>query len=237
MNREYHKWYSNRLQRDMELLIFGHGGVPLLVFPTSMGRFYEYENHGMIEAVAHKYENGGFQAYCVDSVDRESWYNRNIAPRDRVLRHLRYENYVPEEVVPLMRSQSHSGQPGATGRSFGGYHAMNIALKHPYTFTDCIGMGGAFDIHQFLHGYYDENCYFNNPPDYLQNMADDWYLGRYRSGHRYVLATGEHDICLGENLRLARIMDAKSIPHWLDVWGGDTGHDWPWWQRMAAKYF
>jgi len=29
MNREYHKWYSSRLGRDMELLVFGHGGLPV----------------------------------------------------------------------------------------------------------------------------------------------------------------------------------------------------------------
>ena len=39
MNREYHKFYSHPLQRDMEFLVYGHAGIPLLVFPTSCGRF------------------------------------------------------------------------------------------------------------------------------------------------------------------------------------------------------
>ncbi len=43
-----------------------------------------------------------------------------------------------------------------------------------------------------------------------------------------VLATGETDICLDDNVRLAAILDGKQIPHWLDVWGNGTGHDWPW---------
>ena len=51
MNREYHKWHSPALGRDMELLVFGHAGTPYLVFPTSMGRFFDYENRGMIDAV------------------------------------------------------------------------------------------------------------------------------------------------------------------------------------------
>ena len=72
MNREYHKWHSPALGRDMEILVFGHGGTPVLVFPTSMGRFYDYENRGMIAAVGDKYENGQLQAFCVDSVDAES---------------------------------------------------------------------------------------------------------------------------------------------------------------------
>jgi len=58
MLREYHKWYSPILGRDIELLVFGHSGVPLLVFPTSMGRFFDYESRGMIDVISHKYENG-----------------------------------------------------------------------------------------------------------------------------------------------------------------------------------
>jgi esterase/lipase superfamily enzyme len=101
----------------------------------------------------------------------------------------------------------------------------------------CVSMGGAFDIHQFLNGYYDDNCYFNCPPDFLPNLTDERYLSEYRNGMKMVLATGETDICLNENLRLDGILNGKQIPHWLDVWGDGTGHDWPWWQRMAVKFF
>ena len=54
------------------------------------------------------------------------------------------------------------------------------------------------------------------------------YLSEYRNGMHLVLATGETDICLNDNVRLAAILDGKQIPHWLDVWGNGTGHDWPW---------
>src|SRR5450755_1888028 len=121
MNREYHKWYSPALGRDMELLIFGHGGAPYIVFPTSMGSFHEYEDRGMIEAVRDKYENGGLQAFCVDSVDRESWYNKWAHPHVRVKRHMQYERYILDEVVPLIRTRNW-GSLGTTGCSFGAYH-------------------------------------------------------------------------------------------------------------------
>jgi hypothetical protein len=69
MNREYHKWRSSRLGREMELLVFGHAGLPVLVFPTSGGRFYEFEDRGMIAALAGKIDAGQLQLFCVDSVD------------------------------------------------------------------------------------------------------------------------------------------------------------------------
>src|SRR5947209_16795950 len=106
MRRDYHNWYSTRLGRQMELLAFGHAGNPLLVFPTSRARFFEYEDNGMIDAVSGKIQSGDLQVFCVDSVDGESWYNRAIHPHERVMRHIAYEDYVLFEVTPLMRGLS-----------------------------------------------------------------------------------------------------------------------------------
>ena len=236
MNREYHKWFSPQLGREMELLVFGHAGMPMIVFPTSMGRFFDYENRKMIDAVGGKYENGELQAFCVDSVDAESWYNRSVHPSQRAARHVQYDQYLVDEVVPFVRARNASQELTVTGCSFGGYHSVNFALRHPDIATHCVSMGGAFDIHQFLDGYFDQNCYFNCPPDFLPNLTDEWFLDRYRR-MKIVLATGETDMCLGENRRLAAIMAAKGLPHWLDVWGDGTGHDWPWWEQMARKFF
>lgn len=236
MNREYFKTYSWELGRDMEILAFGQAGLPVLVFPTSMGRFYDYEDRGMIAALAPRIERGELQVFCADSVDKESWYNKGIHPRARVLRHLQYEGYLLHELLPLISSRSQAQQLAVSGCSFGGYHAVNFALKHPELVGHCVSMGGAFDIHQFLDGYYDDDCYFNCPPDFIPNLNDDRVLSRFRQ-MTIVLATGERDICLDENVRLSGILKSKAIPHWLDVWGDNTGHDWPWWQQMALKFF
>ncbi len=223
--------------RDMELMIYGHGGFPFITFPSSRGRFFDYENNGLIGAINWQYEQGHLQAFCVDSVDSESWYNRRAHPRDRVRRHMQYEAYVVNEVVPLIRGKNQDARLGLTGCSFGGYFALNFALKYPWMFSDCVSMSGAFDMRQFLDGYYDEDCYFNNPPDYLPNLNDHNILERFRQNSRLVLATSEWDPCLDENWRMARIMGTKNIPHWLDVWGPGVKHDWPYWREMAKKYF
>jgi esterase/lipase superfamily enzyme len=236
MNREYHKWYSKDLGRDMELLLFGHAGMPILVFPSSMGKFFEYEDRGMVATLAHKVDRGELQLFCPDSVDTESWYNRSAHPRWRVLRHMQYENYILHDVIPLIRNRNPSWQLALTGCSFGAYHAMNFTLRHPDLVTHCVAMSGSFDVHQFLDGYYDENCYFNCPTDYLPNLTDEWYLRQYRERVQFVLGAGEWDICLGHNVDMANIMGGKGIPHWLDVWGDHAVHDWPLWQKMALKY-
>lgn len=236
MNREYHNGYSRELGRGMELLVFGTGGLPGVIFPTSQGRFFDFEDRGMVAVVAPKIEQGGLQLFCVDSVDSESWYNRSVHPRQRVLRYLQFERYLLYELLPWIHSRNQSRQVAMAGCSFGGYHAVNFSLRHPDLVCQCLSMSGAFDIHQFLDGYYDEDCYFNCPPDYLPNLNDHWYFTRYRE-MRMVLATGEWDICRGENERLSGIMNGKQIPHWLDVWGDHSVHDWPVWLRMFPKFF
>jgi esterase/lipase superfamily enzyme len=235
MHREYHKAHSKALGRDMELLLFGHAGVPVIVFPTSMGKFFEFEDRGMIATLAPKLESGTLQLFCVDSVDGESWYNKSVHPHVRVARHTQYENHILNEVVPFIRERNPNSSVLTTGCSFGAYHAMNFALRHPDIITKCVTFGGAFDIKQFLDGYYDEECYFHSPHDYISNISDPWYLDRFRQNF-YLLVTGEHDMCWEKNEQFARVLREKGIPHALYVWRDGTGHDWPWWQRMAQAY-
>jgi esterase/lipase superfamily enzyme len=236
LNREYHKSYSSRLGREMELLVFGRAGLPVVVFPTSAGRFYEFEDRGMIAALAGKIEAGQLLVVCIDSVDAESWYNRQAPPRWRIARQLHFERYVLDEIVPTLRSQAGGDGIVAVGCSFGGYHAVNLALRHPEVFGGFLSMSGAFDLTGFLDGYYDQDCYFNLPTHYLPNLTDPRYLDRFRCNDNYVLATGWDDQCLAQNQALAEILSAKGIPHQLHVWDAHNSHNWPTWQRMVAKY-
>ena len=234
MTRDYHRWFARSLNREMDLLIFGHAGPPVLVFPTSMGAFFEYEDRGMVGALAEKLNRGALRLFCVSSIDGESWYAKRSHPRSRVERHLHYEDHVLNEVVPLVQHLTRSDTIGVTGCSFGAYHAMALALRHPYTFTTCITMGGAFDISQFLDGYFDEDCYFLNPPSFLPTLNDRYYLDQFRR-NKWVLVTGDQDICRAPNEQFSGLLHAKSIPHSLHVWS-NSKHDWPYWREMAQAY-
>ena len=234
MNREYHEWHSSRLGRAMELLVFGHAGLPVLAFPTSAGRFYDFEDRGMVAAVSDRIEAGRWQLFCVDSVDRESWYNRQIPPQQRVARHMAYEDYLLHEVVPLIRQKNHDSGLLALGCSFGGYHAVNISLRHPGIFSGFFSLSGAFDLTGFLDGYSAQDSYFHLPTHYLPNLSDPWYLDRMRAS-TYILSTGWDDQCLFQNQNLDRILNEKGIPHKFHVWDMPNSHDWPAWQRMVQN--
>lgn len=233
MHRDYTKWWSHSLGRNMEILLFGHGGTPILVFPSSMGRFYEWEDFGMVDALAPQLEQGHNRLICVDSVDEESLYNRSVDPYTRIQRHRQYERYILDEVVPGIRSRH--GFLIAAGASFGAYHALNFVLKQPWQFGKLIALSGAFDIRGRLDGFYNEDVYFSNPVDYLPNLSDAGTLDALRRNH-LILTTAEYDPCKEANFHMSHLLHQKGIGHTLDFEPGVFGHDWPWWRGQIRKH-
>jgi esterase/lipase superfamily enzyme len=220
----------------MELLVFGHSGAPVLVFPTSMGRYFQYEDMHMVAEVQHKIENGWLQLFCIDSVDSESWYNDSVSPGERINRHNAYDRYITDEVVPFIRSKNPDQFLITTGCSFGGYHCVNYALRHPDIVRKTIGMSGRFNMSSYLDGFHNEDVYYNVPMDYIGGLQEGEYANKLRSVEIY-LVVGEWDVgtCLNETKQLAGLLAAKNIPHHLDIWGG-ADHDWPWWRREINSY-
>ena len=228
--REYRKDHSQALGRDMELLRFGDGGLPLLVFPTSQGRFYQWEDFGLVEGLEDKVGDGFIQLWCVDSVDAESWYATDKHPADRVRRHLDYERYLIDELIPSMPEH-----PVAAGTSFGAFHALLLALRQPRYVRGFVALSGAYDTERWLDGYHDEETYYTNPLAFLPGLDDPWYLDPIRSFEKKVVATGEDDQNAAESILAADLLNEKGAGVTLDVWDG-WAHDWPYWKDMMRRY-
>ena len=133
MHIEEHRWWSNHLNRDMALKIYGHWGKPFIVFPSSRGRYFDYEGMGMIEAVA------GF---------------------------------------------------------------------------------------------------INSPLSYLSGMDDPWYLDLYRRS-KIIVCVGQgawEDEAIEDTRYLDFLFREKSVPAWIDYWGHDVNHDWPWWYQQMNHF-
>ena len=241
MKREYHRWFSHRMDRDMELLVFGHGGAKVLVFPTRDGRFYEYENIGVVGSLAYKIESGQIQLFCVDSVDHESLYCFWRHPADRIRRHMQFEDYILNEVLPFMSSINPHPCTIAQGSSLGAYHAANIAFRHPHLFRKLSAFSGRYDLtlnvesfRDLFDGYHDENIYFHNPSHFLPNLNCEHRLQHLRDMD-IVLTIGRDDPFLDNNLHLSRVLGEKGIHHALHVWDG-RAHRASAWRKMAPLY-
>lgn len=234
MKREYGKWFSPGLGRDMEFLWFGHCGRPVLIFPTSMGRFYQNEDLGLVGSLSGRIEAGEIQLACVDSVDEESWYNRAAHPADRVLRHEQYDQYLRNELIPYAQDRAGRGDLAVYGASFGAYHAANIAGRYPGLVRKAILFSGIYDIHRFLDGHWDDRCYFHCPTAYIPNMNSDW-ISRLR-GVEWIIATGEQDVLVEDNRRFSSLLWSRGIGSHTEIWPGVFGHDWHWWRENLRRF-
>mgnify|MGYP002404110383 CR=1 FL=1 len=234
MHRAYHHWHSPALRRDMELLVFGHAGARMLAFPASRHPFYDWEDRGLVAALADPVERGALQLYCIDSVDAESWYAWGRHPSERALRHDQYDQYLLREVVPFSAGQNPDPFLIVAGPSFGAYHAVNFAFRHPDQVGRVLGMSGIYDVRRFTDGYTDDTVYFNNPCDFIAGEEDPQRLAALRRLD-VILAVGREDPLLPCSQRLSGLLWAKGIWHALRVWDG-FAHDWPVWARMLPLY-
>ncbi len=232
MTERYLRWWTPHLSRDFEMLAFGDGGgLPLILFPTSFGRYYQNKDFHLTGACASLVESGRVTIYCPDSIDLESFYNKGIHPADRMRTHNAYERVLVHDVFDLARRECGTHRVALCGASLGAYHAANIAFRHPDAVSHLITLSGAFEISSFFDGYHDENIYFNSPYEYLPNMPDPWKFNHLG----IILGTGEWDNTRQESIRLAEVLSAKGIQHWLDdrKW---CGHDWTYWRDMLPYY-
>lgn len=241
MHREYHRWYSPRLGRDMELLIFGHGGAKVLVFPTRDGRFHEYEDLRIVAALAHKIDAGQLQLWCVDSIDWESLYCCWCHPADRIRRHIAFEEYILNEVMPMMQHRNPHPCTIAHGFSLGAFHAANIAFRHPHLFRKLAAFSGRYDLtlniedfRDLFDGWRDENIYFHTPAHYLPNLHCPHRLDSLRRMD-IVFVIGREDPFLDNNRRISQVLWDKGIHHAFHEWD-DRAHSGYFWRRMAPLY-
>ncbi|MBZ0187194.1 MAG: hypothetical protein K8F91_13180 [Candidatus Obscuribacterales bacterium] len=235
MQREYHKWHSDTLGRDMEMLVFGHGGAKALCFPTSQGRFFDWEDRGMTEVLNEHLENGWIQLFCLDSVDAESWYNGSVHPSQRGARHLAYQQYVIDEVLPFSRQMNDNSYTIALGASFGAYHAINIALRFPEHFNRTLGMSGVYDIADWTGGYYDDGIHQGNPVELTRRMHDAPEHVKKLNDLEIIFATGESDSAYSQSLSLSQNLWDIGVWHAFRTWSG-YAHDWPEWKEMILHY-
>jgi esterase/lipase superfamily enzyme len=230
VKEHYTKYYSHHLGRDINLLIFGDSGIPILIFPTTLGAYYQAKDMGLIASIQHFVNEGKFKIYCIDSIDADSWYAKHLIPEYRVYNHILYDKFLQHELIPFIQKDSHHHKIGISGCSFGGYHAANYTFRHPEHIDFLITMSGAFNITNFLDGHYNDNVYFNNPVDYMAN-EEAWKFNQIK----IILGTSNWDICLQSNIEMSSILNSIGLEHWLDIWGNEV-HDWPLWNRMFPYY-
>ena len=247
MKTEYYKEYSPSLGRDMEYKVYGHAGRPMLVFPCQDGRFFDFEDRGMVEAAREFIDQGRIQLFCCDSNDQNSWSRvYDWDNRNRIEQQEAYYRYICNELCPRIFDINANANDGhyadgilTAGCSMGGTHALNFLLRRPDIFAGCIAMSGAYNARLFFPDYMDDLVYANSPVDYIEGMPYDHpYVEMYRNREIIVVCgrgAWEHPM-QEDSARLQELFGYKNIPAHIEFWGDDVAHDWPWWLKEFPYY-
>lgn len=238
MKVEYCKKYSKELGREMEYKVYGEQGKTAIFFPSQDGRFYQYEDFGMIEACAPFIENGKLRIFCVDSIDEETWSAYDRPPRERILRHEEYVRYIMKEVVPEAKADNEMLL--LAGASLGAGHAANFFFRFPPVADCLIALSGMYSTQPFFGDYMDEDIYYNSIIDYLGNMTDEHekLLSHFRKS-KIAICCGRgtyEDLMLHDIERIREVLKYQRIPAIVDVWGYDVNHDWDWWRKQIVYF-
>ena len=235
MDRKIEGWHSPSLGQDMPIVSYGNWGHPVLLYPTAAADFLENERFGLIGAIAPAIDAGRVRVFSINSINNQSWMDRSLPVAEQARRQALYSRYVEDEVVPYIRGacQSADIRIGTAGASFGAFHAANALFRRPDLFDAVIAMSGFYDLEpDYLHGYSDDNVFFNNPAWYLPGLGGDNLL-KLQTACKILILTGQGAYEAPDASRyLSKVLHSKAIPHFLDVWGHDVAHDWPWWRKM-----
>ena len=238
MEKIVDSWHSPNLDKEMEVAVYGHQGFALLMFPSAGADYLEYERFHLIDAITPMIEAGKMKVFSINSINSESWLNSQMEPRQKAVRHQQYNAYIENELVPyIQEAMGGEAMTITCGVSLGAFHAANVLFRRPDLFAGTIAMSGIYDLKSYTNGYYDEDVYFNSPTDFLPNLRDADILIDLCSKEQlhFLSGSGAYEDPEATHT-LGRILSAKGIPHTIEIWGEEWGHDWPTWRAMLPSY-
>ena len=244
MDIQYFKFYSNCLNREMECKVYGYAGKPCLFIPCQDGRFVDFENFHMIDTWAQWIEEGKVMGFCIDTIDLESWSDKNGEGGHRTYMHEQWVHYIVDEFVPFMYDMCAMRNSGVDfggifvfGSSMGANHSANLFLRFPYIFDSCLAMAGIYRSDMFFGNYCDSRLYENSPEMYLANMQPDHPYVEMYNRNRGVICGGQGAWEEPDTARwLKTQFDRLGANVLVDLWGYDVTHDWPWWYKMVEYH-
>lgn len=240
MKYEETSWFSTRVNRNMNIKIYGHYGIPIILFPSFNKDNTEFCDGGMIDAIADYINDGKVKLFCLQSNDSETVASTSWDNNQRAYLLDQYFEYLINEVLPFVYDKN-GGYclPLVSGVSMGASHAAIAFFRRPDLFMGILGLSGGYDVAHFFNGYMNENIYNNSPTAFLENMDKNHnYINIYNSKKMiFVCGQGNFEhLVLYSNYWLRDILNYKSINAWFDILDNNNIHDWSSWNRQMHHY-
>jgi len=238
MQIEYVRQFSPAMDRDMDYKVYGHDGVPLVAFPTMRGRFWQWEDFGMVETLSGLIDAGAIRLWAADSIDDETFCTDSWDKLAAMRRQEQYLAYLGDELLPEISQASGGQQVVLTGCSMGAFHAANLFFRRPWDVRAVVAMSGVYSTRYFFGDYLPPEVVANSPLDGLPGLSDQALLARYRQAE-LIFCAGQgayEDRMLADTRALGEVLQGLDVPAWIDVWGLDVNHDWPWWKKQIVYF-
>lgn len=235
--KETTRWYSQRVQQEVQLVRWGHYGTPVLLFPTAGGDAEEIERFHLIGVLQPLIDAGRIKVYSTDSVAGKAWFGGQHSAEYCARLQNAFDAMIYHEITPAIRADCKAPDIEiiAAGASIGAFNAVATICRHPDAYRMAIAMSGTFDLSKYLEGSFFPDFYYSSPLHYLPDLEGP-QLAMLRQ--RFVLLpTGEgrwEDI--GQSWRIANLLGKKGVPNRVDSWGPEYDHDWITWREMLPKY-
>ena len=235
--KETVRWYSPRVEQEVQLVRWGTMGTPVLLFPTAGGDAEEIERFHLIGALQPLLDAGRIKVYSTDSVAGRAWFSGHHSAEYCSKLQNAFDSLIYNEVTPAIRRDCNSDtiEIVTAGASIGAFNAVATLCRHPDAYRLAIAMSGTFDLSKYLEGSFNLDFYFSSPLHYLAELEGP-QLEMLRQ-RLVLLPSGEGNYeDIGESWRIARLLGAKGIPNRVDPWGPNWHHDWETWREMLPKY-
>ncbi len=237
MQKDVTRWYTRRLEQDVQLVRWGHYGTPVLLFPTAGGDAEEVERFHLVRVLGPLIDEGRIKVYSTDSIAGRAWISGDHSAEYCSLVQNRFDEFIYNEVTAAIRTDcgSQDIEIVASGASIGAFNAVATVCRHPDAYKLAIGMSGTYDLSKYLEGRMIQDFYFSSPLHYLPRLEGP-QLELLRT--RFILMpSGEGNYeDIGESWRMAHVLGAKGIPNRVDPWGREWHHDWETWREMLPRY-
>ncbi|MDR2722285.1 MAG: hypothetical protein LBB54_00950 [Cellulomonadaceae bacterium] len=236
-HRQVRTFRSRVLKRDMTYRVYGDRGKPVIAFPTSQAHENLWEDFGMVDTLGDYINAGIIQLYALDCIDDETFFRPDGKRRKAMRMYERWLSHIVNEFVPTVVAEREQ-KVLLTGASMGAYHAANLFFRWPRQVDGLIALSGVYSPAPFLDfvNHMRPDVLANSPLDYLTQPVDSARLEAYAAARLVFCAGGAEPDMRDDTIALGQLMEEQGIAAWVDIWGDDVTHDWPWWHKQISYF-
>ena len=227
---------SESLNEELDIIVYGSTGRPVIVFPTFDFSAGSWETGGMLTRLSELVDSGRIQLFCTDSIDGESWYAQNSALDYRSERQEAYFSYVTDILVPYVRSHSSSQEkPLVVGCGIGATNAAVAMLRRPDLFGGLLALSGVFDARFLSKGSVNQLWLKNSPIDIARSLDKTAITALEKLPLAFAYGQGQGEDAIDSMRAVEATFQDLGLDATFEYWGYDVTHGWPWWQEMASQ--